>query len=71
MVLKNIYSLKIFRFFYSSFVSIIRISRNIKQKLTQQLTQKLTQQLTQKLTQQLTQKLTQQLIQTNQNYKRT
>ena len=32
MVLKHIYSLKIFRFLYRSFVSIIKISRKIKQK---------------------------------------
>ena len=37
MVLKHNYSLKIYRFLYRSFVNIIRSSRNIKQKSTQQL----------------------------------
>ena len=39
MVLKTHFFIKIFRLLYSSFVSLIRISRNIKQKLTQQLIQ--------------------------------
>ena len=39
MVLKTHIFIKIFRLLYSSFVSLIRISRNIKQKLTQQLIQ--------------------------------
>ena len=39
MVLKHISLLKIFRFLYRSFVSIIRVLRNIKQKSTQQLLQ--------------------------------
>ena len=36
---KPIFSVKIFRFLYKSFVSIITLSENIKQKSTQQLIQ--------------------------------
>ena len=39
MVLITHFFIKIFHLFYSNFVSLIRISRNIKQKLTQQLMQ--------------------------------
>ena len=39
MVLKTHLFIKIFRLLYRSFVSLIRISRNIKQKSTQQLKQ--------------------------------
>ena len=39
MVLKTLLFIKIFRLLYRSFVSLTRISRNIKQKLTQQLIQ--------------------------------
>ena len=35
----HVYLLKIFRFLYRGFVSTIRMSRNIKQKSTQQLIQ--------------------------------
>ena len=39
MVLITHFFIKIFHLLYSNFVSLIRISRNIKQKLTQQLMQ--------------------------------
>ena len=39
MVLITDFFIKIFHLLYSNFVSLIRISRNIKQKLTQQLMQ--------------------------------
>ena len=39
MVLKTHLFIKILRLLYRSFVSLIRISQNIKQKLTQQLIQ--------------------------------
>ena len=39
MVLKTHLLIKIFRLLYRSFVSLIRISQNIKQKFTQQLIQ--------------------------------
>ena len=39
MVLITHFFIKIFHLLYSNFVSLIRISRNIKQKLTQELMQ--------------------------------
>ena len=39
IVLITHFFIKIFHLLYSNFVSLIRISRNIKQKLTQQLMQ--------------------------------
>ena len=39
MVLITHFFIKIFHLLYSNFISLIRISRNIKQKLTQQLMQ--------------------------------